>query len=163
VDIGAGQNAGSVQDAEHRVTDFLTQHGWTRLESADPDSVIGLRTQHFRAPGCVGLIRIGVFSSYAEMSSLFARGAGPDDRIFYIHEGRASGDPPRFAYLQAKVAGLMGVIGLRRAALPAIAVSQPQECRFETALPWEKLVDDGRAWGRRSPETLPSRSADARD
>jgi hypothetical protein len=74
------------------------------------------------------------------MVSLFARTAGRDARIFYVYRGRITSDPPPFAYFQSKIADLIGTLGfLPRTSSSVVAVSQPQECRLEAALPWSEL------------------------
>jgi hypothetical protein len=100
----------------------------------------GARTLHFRVPSCLGVVEVSLLPPVGEMASLLTRSAGPDSRVFYVHRGRTSLDPPRFAYLHAKVAELMAALSFRpRTRSPVVAVSHPQRCRLEDALPWSEL------------------------
>jgi hypothetical protein len=140
VNYGAETDAPSGQDDERRVQDFLTGHGWVLSGSIDLFPTGGARTLQFRVRNCVGMVRVSLLPPNGETATLLAQAAGPDARVFYAYRGRTSGDPPRFAYLHAKVAGLMEALGLwSRASSSIVAVSQPQGCRLEAALPWSEL------------------------
>jgi hypothetical protein len=123
-----------------RVQAFLTDRGWTLSGSValifgGADAVL-----QFQVPGCAGVVGVGVLSRNGEMASLFAQAAGSDARVFYAYRGRTSGEPPRLAYLHAKIARLTAILGLpRQLDRPVVAVSQPRNCRLEAALPWSEL------------------------
>jgi hypothetical protein len=126
------------QDDERRVQEFLTNHGW--VPSGVGALVDGRPVLQFRVPGCIGTVQVSLVPPSGEMASLFSQAAGPDDRVFYTYRGRISADPPRFAYFHAKVADLMGALGFRSRARPSvIAVSRPQGCPLEAAVPWSEL------------------------
>jgi hypothetical protein len=136
----AERGAPSAQDSERRVQGFLTDHGWVLSGSADLASGVGTVALSFRVPGCIGTVRVGLLPPNGELASLFSELAGPDTRVFYIFRGRASNIPPSYAYLHAKLDGLMAALGVRsQASSSVIAVSQPQGCRLEAAVPWSEL------------------------
>jgi hypothetical protein len=146
VHYGAEPDAPSEQGDERRVQGFLTGHGWVLRGSADLFPTGGAHALHFQVPRCVGVVVVGLLPLTAETASLFTRAAGPDSRVFYVNLGQISANPPRFAYLDAKIAELMTALGLRsRTSSPVIAVSQPRQCRLETTVPWSDLVDTRRS------------------
>jgi hypothetical protein len=136
----AETEAHSGQAYERRVQDFLTGRGWVLSESADLVSVGSIVALNFQVPGCIGRVRIDLLSPNGEMASLLSQVAGPNARVFYAYRGQISRDLPRFAYFYSKVAGLMAALGVRpQATTSVIAVSQPQGCQLEAAVPWSEL------------------------
>jgi hypothetical protein len=140
VSYGAETDTRSEQEDKRHIQDFLTGYRWKLSGSAELVSSGGGTALDFQVPGCVGSIRVGLLSPNGEMLSLFARTAGRDARVFYVYRGRITDAPPAFAYFQEKLADLMKAIGFRpRASSLVVAVSQPQRCRLEAALPWSEL------------------------
>jgi hypothetical protein len=138
VNYNAEGNTRSAQN-DDRVQDFLTGHGWALSGAADLVSGVAGSVLYFQAPDCIGIVRVGLLPPNGELTRLFAEAAGPDARVFYAYRGQIFDDPPRFAYLHAKVAKLMGALGFRlQANSSVIAVSQPHRCRLEAAVPWSK-------------------------
>jgi hypothetical protein len=89
--------------------------GSAELASGDGGSEL-----HFRAPGCTGVVRVGLLTPNGEMVSLFVRSAGRNARVFYTYRGRTAANPPRFAYLHAKFARVMEAAGLGSGPNPPI-------------------------------------------
>ena len=130
----------SEQDDKPRVQDFLTDHGWVLSGSTGFGSGVGGVVLNLQVPGCVGRVRVGLLPANGEMVTLFARTAGRDVHVFYVYRGQITGGPPPFAYFHAKFVDLMKAVGFRRrASSSVVAVSQPQGCRLEAALPWSEL------------------------
>jgi hypothetical protein len=128
------------QDYERRVQGLLTGHGWVLSGSADLVSGVASVALSFQVPGCIGLVRVGILPLNGELTSVFSGPVDPDTRVFYIFRGRTTNSPPSFAYLHAKLDRLMGALGVgSRASSSVIAVSQPQGCRLEAAVPWSEL------------------------
>jgi hypothetical protein len=123
-----------------RLQDFLTVHGWVLNGLDDLSPTGGPLTLHFRVPRCIGIVGVSLLPPVGETASLLTGVAGADYRVFYVHQGRTSLNPPRFAYLRAKVTELVAAVGIRpHTSSPVLAVSQPQRCRLEAALPWSEL------------------------
>jgi hypothetical protein len=140
--LGKATAPGAVpeQSAAQRVEEFLTARGWAPRGSAPLVAGDGGGLLRFRAPGCSGVVGVGVVPPNGEVTSLFAQAAGPAVRVFYAYRGRISREPPRLAYLHAKLAQLMAILGLpQHLDQPVVAVSQPQVCRLEEALIWSDL------------------------
>jgi hypothetical protein len=134
----AETDAGFEQD-ERRVEDFLAAHGWVPSGAAE-EAPGGAVLLPFQVPGCPGDVRVGLLPNNGEVTNLFAQAAGPGSRVFYVHRGRVFDDPPRFAYLHAKIARLAGALAFSpQPDRPVIAVGQPERCRLRSALPWSKL------------------------
>jgi hypothetical protein len=137
---GAETDARPEQEDKRHIQDFLTGYRWKLSGSAELVSGGGGTVLDFQVPGCVGIIRVGLLPPSGEMVSLFAQTAGRDARVFYVYRGRITDNPPIFAYFQAKIVELIKALGFRpRASSSVVAVSQPQECRLEAALPWSEL------------------------
>jgi hypothetical protein len=140
VRYGAETDPHSEQNDKLHVQDFLTDHSWMLSGSAEFAPDVSGAVLNFQVPGCVGIVRVGILPPNGDMVSLFARTASRDAHVFYVYRGRITGDPPPFAYLQAKLVDLMRVLGFRRrASSSVVAVSQPPGCRLEAALPWSEL------------------------
>jgi hypothetical protein len=140
VNYGAETDARSEQDNKRRVQGFLTGHRWELSGSAEFVPDVGGALLNFQVPGCVGIVRVGLLPPNGDMASLFARTAGREARVFYIYRGRVTGEPPRIAYLYAKVVDLMRALSFRpRASSSVLAISHPRGCRLEGALPWSEL------------------------
>lgn len=118
----------------------MTARGWVARGSATLIAGDGGGLRRFRAPGCSGVVGVGVLAPSGEQASLFVQAAGPDVRVFYAYHGRISDEPPRRAYLQAKLARLLAIVGApQRFDQPVVAVSQPPSCRLEEAVTWSEL------------------------
>jgi hypothetical protein len=140
VNYGAETDARSEQDDRLHVQEFLSHHSWRLSGSAEFVSGGSGTLLNFQVPACIGIIRVGLLPPNGEMVSLFTRTAGRDARVFYVYRGRISADLPNFAYFRAKIVDLIKAFGFRpRASSSVVAVSQPEGCHLEAALPWSEL------------------------
>jgi hypothetical protein len=125
---------------EAKIESFLTGLGWSRIGALDLVIGIEQRAMRYVAASCAGEVRIAVVPPSGEANGLVKNALRGSERLFFVHEGTASEEPPRYAYLKEKLGQLSESIGLtffRRS--PYLAVSEPSECRLESEVPWHLL------------------------
>ena len=122
---------------EQRVKNFLIRHGWTVIGVIEPDWRSPLR---FIGPMCPAGIQVMVVPPSGDMVALSVQVAGEDHRVFYVHRGKVSPEPPRFAYIEDRIGDLLKGLGLvwPRSSV-VFAVVEPVHCRLRGKLPWSDL------------------------
>jgi hypothetical protein len=123
---------------EARLVEFLARHGLLLIGAPTPNPTTGYRTLEFHGSLCEGIVGIAFLPASGDAAPAFEHAAGANTRVFYIHQGRASERPPRFAYVRAKTRALLDCVGVRRNA-PDLVVSEPSTCQLAHGLPWPDL------------------------
>ena len=122
---------------EQRVTNFLIRHGWTAIGVIEPDRWSPLR---FIGPMCPAGIQVTMVSPSGEMAAFSVRVAGEDHRVFYVHRGKVSDVPPRFAYIEDRIGDLLKALGIVWSRSTVVfRVIEPVQCRLRSTLSWSDL------------------------
>ena len=89
---------------------------------------------------CPAGIQVTMVSQSGQLAAFSVRVAGEDHRVFYVHRGKVSDVPPRFAYIEDRIGDLLKALGIVWSRSTVVfRVIEPVQCRLRSTLSWSDL------------------------